>query len=69
MNYGLVFFIGTIIGAALGVIVMSFLFGAGDYDESVDAYNEGFMDGKRFASKNTDNVNNALDNEHNNIRY
>lgn len=65
MNCGLIFFGGMILGVILGIIVMGFLFGADNYDESVDAYNEGFLDGKKAATE----MNNTTNNEHNNIRY
>jgi hypothetical protein len=64
MSYGLVFFVGLTIGVTAGFIVTAFLTTSSNYDELVDAYNEGFIDGKKTA----DNMNNISDNEHNDIR-
>lgn len=69
MSCGLALFVGMIIGIVigviLGIILMGFLILNDDYDELVDAYNDGFIDGKEAASKK----NNTWDNEYNNIRY
>lgn len=65
----LIFFGGLVVGAIAGFIAAAFLTASSNYDDLVDAYNDGFIDGKEVASKNTDNMNNALNNEYNDTRY